>query len=132
MLGQLSNVGESWSKATNEDEWLQTDAAEEKKTLTRTVRDARSWGQEALKKIREFREEATAWRRHNDSATSRYQEWEEGTDAGDTHIATVNPHFFILWLWLSPPNFKIKTFTLRGCSQTTSTSFWLPFFYSFY
>jgi hypothetical protein len=89
MLGQLPNVEESWSEATNDDEWLQTDAAEEKKTLARTVRDSRSWGQEALKKIREFREEVTAWRRHNDSAASRYQEWEEGTDTGDTHIATV-------------------------------------------
>jgi hypothetical protein len=57
MLGQLSNIEESWDEATNDDEWLQTDAAEEKKTLARTVRDSRSWGREALKKIGEFREE---------------------------------------------------------------------------
>ena len=87
MLGQLSNIEESWDEATNDDEWLQTDATEEKKTLARTVRNSRSWGREALKKIGEFREEVTAWRWHNDSATSRYQEWEEGTNAGDAHIA---------------------------------------------
>ena len=57
MLGQLSNIEESWDEATNDDEWLQTDAAEEKKTLARTVHDSRSWGWEALKKIGEFREE---------------------------------------------------------------------------
>jgi hypothetical protein len=90
MLGQLSNIGESWGEAINEDGWLQTDAAEEKKALARTVHDARSWGQEALRKIREFQDEATAWRRHNDSANSQYQEWEGGADAEATHIATVS------------------------------------------
>jgi hypothetical protein len=48
MLGQLSNIEESWSEAMNDDERLQTDAAEEKKTLARTVRDSRSWGREGL------------------------------------------------------------------------------------
>jgi hypothetical protein len=90
MLGQLSNIGESWGEAINEDGWLQTDAAEEKKALARTVHDARSWGQKALRKIREFRDEATAWRRHNDSANLQYQEWEGGADAEATHIATVS------------------------------------------
>ena len=83
MLGQMYSIEESWDKATNNDKWFQTDGAEEKKTLARTVRDIRSWGWEALKKIGEFREEETAWRRHDDAATSQFQEWEEGTNAED-------------------------------------------------
>ena len=44
MLGQMYSIEESWDEATNNDKWLQTDGAEEKKTLARTVRDSRSWG----------------------------------------------------------------------------------------
>jgi hypothetical protein len=55
MLAQLSNIGESWGEANDDDGWLQPDdTAEEKKAIARTVSDARSWGQEALRKIREF------------------------------------------------------------------------------
>ena len=86
MLSQLSNIGESWGKANDDDGWLQPDdAAEEKKALARTVSDARSWGQEALRKIREFRDESTAWQRQNDSASSQRQERKGGADAEATH-----------------------------------------------
>ena len=72
MLGQLSNIEESWGEANNDDGWLQPDdAAEKKKAIARTVSDARSWGQEALRKIREFRDESTAWQRQNESASSQ-------------------------------------------------------------
>ena len=59
MLGQMSSIEE---KVMNNNEWLHTDGEEEKKTLARTVRDLRSWGREALKKIGEFREEETSGR----------------------------------------------------------------------
>ena len=85
MLGQMNSIEESWDEATNNDKWLQTDGAEEKKTLARTVRDSRSCCREALKKIGEFLEEETAWRRHDDAATLQFQEWEEGTNAEDIH-----------------------------------------------
>jgi hypothetical protein len=91
MLGQLSNIGESWGEANDDDGWLQPDdAAEEKKALARTVSDARSWGHEALRKIREFRNKSTAWKRQNDSASSQRQERKGGTDAEATHVATVS------------------------------------------
>jgi hypothetical protein len=91
MLAQLSNVGESWGEANDDDRWLQPDdAAEEKKTIARTVSNARSWGREALRKIREFRDESTAWRRKNNPTNPRHQERTKGADDRSPHVAAVS------------------------------------------
>ena len=91
MLAQLSNVGESWGEANGDDGWLQPDdAAEGKKTIARTVSDARSWGWEALKKIREFRDESTAWKPKNNPTNLQQQERTEGADDGSPHAAAVS------------------------------------------
>lgn len=89
MLNQLSHLGESWGEANNDDGWLQpVDATEEKKALARTVSDARLWGQEALRKIRDFRDESTVWERKNAPANSQREGREGGIDAKTKHVAT--------------------------------------------
>ena len=48
---QLAGTEEDWDEAKTSDDWSQTDAVGEKKVITRMVRDSRSWGREALRKI---------------------------------------------------------------------------------
>ena len=48
---QLVGTEEDWDKVKSSNDWSQTDAVGEKKVITRMVRDSRSWGREALRKI---------------------------------------------------------------------------------
>ena len=51
LQAQLAGTEEDWDKVRTSDDWSQTDAVGEKKVITRMVRDSRSWGREALRKI---------------------------------------------------------------------------------
>ena len=47
----------------------------EKKVITTMVRDSRSWGREALRKIEDFRAKEIKWRQHDAAVTLQYQKW---------------------------------------------------------
>jgi hypothetical protein len=93
LTDQLASIEEDWDEAKTSDDWSQTDAVREKKAIARIVRDSRSWGREALRKIEEFRAEEIEWGRHDAAVALQYQEWFDqnmGTDQStETHTDAV-------------------------------------------
>ena len=91
LTDQLSSIEENWDEATNNVSWSQADTVEEKKIIARIVQDFRSWGREALCKIKDFQEEETEWGRHDAVVMLQYQKWEKGTDINDmqTNISSI-------------------------------------------
>ena len=96
---QLAGTEEDWDEVKTSDDWSQTDAIGEKKVITRMVRDFRSWGRKALRKIEDFRAKEIKWRQHDAAVTLQYQKWfdqdmintqttseDEGTDFAPTHL----------------------------------------------
>ena len=87
MIGQMSNIKESWVDTTKDDDWLLVDN-EEKQLITRILRDSTSWGREALKKFDEFKEKEFIWRRNEKEAALRYQEWVDSINTPPDTVAS--------------------------------------------